>query len=293
MDGVAVSVGVGPTKTLAKVANHVAKKTPDSNGVCHFGSADSSECIRSLQATEPDDVWGIGRRLGRKLKSRGVHNAWDLRNLPDTTARSWLTITGLRTVRELRGISCIELEQVPDAAKTICRSRSFGQPVCTREGLHEALATFVSRAAEKLREQRLLTNLVRVFIMTNRFKERRYANSFTVPLALPSDNTEELLEAVDRGLTRIFRPGWNYNKAGILLLGLIPRSPRQLDLFDTRDHEGIDHRMTLIDAINHRYGSGSIQYATCGVRHGWSLRRELLSPSYTTRWSELPRARVD
>lgn len=290
--GMPVAVGAAPTKTLAKVANRLAKKSPKADGVLVL--TDERHIEVALQRTEAGDVWGIGHRYARKLAGYGVRTAWDLRNVTDTFAKKHLTVVGLRTVRELRGEPCLDLELLPPAKQNICTSRSFGEAVTELDEVAEALATHVVRCATKLRRQGSKATAMTVFLMTSRFagEGERYSNSRTLNLEAPTDSEPELIHKALKALREIYRPGFRYRKTGVLLLDLVPANSVQLSLLDTVDREKHALLMHTLDSLRERYGHYAVKYAAQGTgESSWQLRQENLSPCYTTRLSDLIRAR--
>ncbi|MCE5251066.1 Y-family DNA polymerase [bacterium] len=285
--GVPVSIGVAETKTLAKIANRFAKKSPKSGGVVNLTASPHQE--RALALTGVGDVWGVGRQYAKFLIRNGVVTALDLRDATDVWVKKHMGIVGLRTVKELRGTPCLSLEQCPPEKKEMCVSRSFGQPVKTRAAMHEAIATYTTRAAEKLRKQRFAAGALMVFMMTNRFRDDpQYANSTVVELPVPTDSTHELIRYALHGTNAIFREGYRFNKAGVILTGLVPRGEIQTDLFCTVDHVGARRLMDALDRVNTRMGPGTLKYAAVGLNQDWQTKFKRRSPRYTTRWDELP-----
>ena len=289
--GIPVSIGLGPTKTLAKIANRFAKKNPATAGV--FSISDRQSLDSLLAAVDIADIWGIGRRHAARLKNQGIHTALQLKNCGDSWLRKQLTVTGLRTAMELRGIPCISLEKSVPARKSICTSRSFGQPVHTLGDLQEAVASYATQAAYKLRSGRLRTTVVDVFIRTNSFKkdEPQYCNRRTFTLPAPSSHTATLIKVALASLKAIYRTGYRYQKAGVLLNGLVPENYEQLQLFHA---PGPRHTLLMkaVDEINKRWGRDTIQPAAAGIAKEWRFRQMKKSPAYTTRWSELPIAKA-
>ena len=283
--GIPVSIGLGSTKTLAKIANRFAKKNPEYNGVLDLTSADPDPFLARCEITE---VWGIGRRHGERLRERGVHTALDLAGRDDGWIRKQLTVTGLRTAMELRGISCISLEK-EGKKKSISSSKSFGYQVEKLSELKEALATYITQAAVKLRLQQSATNCLQVYLTTNRFNKKRsfYAASETINLAEPTADTSILIKHGLAGLQKIHRPGLRYQKCGVVLSNLVPAENRQLHLF-CKPGKSRDELMEAIDGINARWGRHTIQYAAAGLSKPWQHRQEKKSPAYTTKWRDLP-----
>ncbi|HHO47885.1 MAG TPA: Y-family DNA polymerase [Desulfobacteraceae bacterium] len=285
--GIPVSIGIGPTKTLAKIANRIAKKSPEQGGV--FDLTDRPDLDDLLAGTEVRDIWGIGRRGAAKLNRRGVFTALDLKNANDGWIRKHLTVTGLRTAMELRGIPCIPVEHEPVPRKSMVCSRSFGKPVFTLADLREAVSTYVSTAAEKLRGEGLTAANLHVFLQTNshRLDLPQYTAGLMVGLLQPTSSTPALIGAALAGLKKIYRPGFAYRKAGVMLTGLMAAAIRQQNLFRPapRDNGALMH---ALDRINDRWGRETVRYASSGLAKPWCMTREHKSPSYTTRWKELP-----
>jgi len=284
--GIPVSIGYGPTKTLAKVANRIAKKHPEHGGV--FVLPD--EGLDALLATiEVGDVWGIGRRQTQKLFACGISTALDLKNGNDTWLRKHLTVTGLRTAMELRGISCLPLEESPPPRKSVTSSRSFGQPVTDLAWLREALSSYIAIAAQKLRVEDLKTGCVQVYLTTNRFREGepQYANSKTITLPIHTSSTLDLIHYADEVLRQLYRPGYAYKKVGVVLMDLVSAGHVQAHLF-LIPPKGQEALMGAMDQINRRWGRDTLHSAAAGFLRPWKNKQERRSPSYTTSWQELP-----
>ncbi|OLN26906.1 Error-prone, lesion bypass DNA polymerase V (UmuC) [Desulfovibrio sp. DV] len=292
--GIPVSVGIGPTKTLAKLANRAAKKHPDCGGVLDFSAHPDPDAL--LASVPVEDVWGIGRRHGAMLAGRGVLSARAFRDLPREFVRKRMTVQGVHTQLELRGFSCIDLDKAPPAPKTLMSSRSFGRAVTTKDELAEALAEYVSRVAAKLRHRGLLASGMQVYVQTYADASGRppYAGSaFAAPPA-PTDHTATLISLATQALGGLFRPGWRYKKAGVILLGLESRAGRQLSLLDAPAPEAArnERLMAALDAVNAKWGQDTLAPAACGITRPWAMRQEKRSPRYTTDWDELPVARA-
>lgn len=285
--GIPVSIGVAETKTLAKIANRRAKKMPTSGGVINLiNNPDTDEY---LKATDVSDVWGVGRQYSKKLYARNIKTAYDLKNASDKWIKKNMTIMGLRTVYELRGTSCIELESSPSPKKSIVSSRSFGRKVKDIDDIKEAVALFVSRAAEKMRRQKSAARLLTVFLRTNPYKDTpQYHNGVLVQLPVPTDSTSELIEWAMKGTDQIYRTGYIYQKVGVMLSEFHHVDHTQMSMFETADRQKMAKITSMIDKINRNMGSGTINYAATGVRRSWNMKRELKSPHYTTSWSSLP-----
>jgi DNA polymerase V len=229
--GIPVSIGIATTKTLAKVANRVAKKEAQLQGV--FDLTSESEIDRILEKTEVNDVWGIGRSSTETLNNRSIYTALDLKRTDETWIRKQLTVVGARTVMELNGVSCISIENAPACPKSIITSRSFGHPVTDIDNLREAVISYVSRAGGKLRKQGVEADTLNIFITTGPFdKQSSYSNNQTITLHRPTSSTPELITAAMQCLKALYRPGYRYRKAGVMLTGIVKHGHgRQQDLF--------------------------------------------------------------
>ena len=285
--GIPVSVGVAPTKMLAKVANRLAKKDPTSGGVRLLMDIKSQE--DALSRIELSDLWGVARRLSDRLKEQNILTPLQLRDADPKKIRTEFGVIGERIVSELRGVSCIGIEEIPPNRKSLIASRSFGRPVEVLNEMEEALATYVSRAAEKMRRQSLICANLTVFIETNPFRkqDRQYRAYQSVQLPIATGDTGRLVAAALKGLAGIWREGYRYKKTGVMLLDLVPANQIQGSLFDTPDTNASQARMRVLDTINRRYGRGALVIGSAGVKSGWKLRRGHLSNNYTTSWSEL------
>lgn len=286
--GLPVSVGIGPTKTLAKVANRFAKRHPGAGGVWVLSHAREQE--KALGDTVVEDVWGIGPSHARQLKGRLIFNALQLRNVRLEWIRQRLGIVGERMVYELRGISCLPLELCPPPKKGICVSKSFGRPVSTLKEMREAIATHAARAAEKLREQRSVAGVVQVFLMTNKFKdEPQYGNVYAHPVPVPTQTTHEIIHYALLAVEKIYRSGFNYKKAGIFLTEITPDRLVQADFFDRAARSRDKRLMHVLDQVNAHLGSGALHYAAEGMpeRRRWKTRFSCRSSAYTTQWDQL------
>ncbi|MDA0967525.1 MAG: Y-family DNA polymerase [Proteobacteria bacterium] len=286
--GIPVSIGIGPSKTLAKVANRVAKKYKAYSGV--FGINDEERRLKVLKATEVGDVWGIGRRLNKRLTSIGINTAYDLSMQADSWVRKTMSVVGLRTVHELRGNPCIELEKIAPPKKMINVSRSFGQKVYDKSSVKEALANFTERAAEKLRGEGQLVkeaciSLYRELAVSGKL---HYKDVALISLSYPTDSTIELMQYVSRAFEEIYVDGTGYKKCGITLVKLQPKSSFVKDLFDLRDVNKQDSLMHAIDSINGKMGNHTVQMASSRGKGKWIARKDCKSFCYTTRWDELP-----
>lgn len=283
--GIPVSVGIASTKTLAKVANKIAKKSPKADGVLNL--VDSSFIQEALQSIAVEDVWGIGYRSAYKLKKAGVHTALDLSRTNISWIQKIFGINGVRTVYELRGISCYPLEQNPPAKKSLAVTRMFGRPVTVIEELKEAAANYAARAGEKLRQHRQAAGMMTVFVTTSRFIEHPYFNAHTTHFPVATNNSMELVETAVLSIDRIYRKGLAYKKAGVLLYDLVAENRIQKDLFDTTDRDRTKRLMQAIDRINAKETVG-IHWAAEGLVRPWHVQFRHMSKKFTTRWDQLP-----
>lgn len=295
--GLPVCVGIAPTKTLAKLANHVAKKKPGFAGVCDLTRLAPEARAALFAQLDVGEVWGVGRQINERLAEMRIHTVLDLLRADPDWIRRRFSVVLERTVRELNGISCLALEEVAPPKQQIMASRSFGHLVHDLDELREAISSHISRAAEKLRQQQCDAGAVSVLIRTNPFKpdEPQYQRTVTDPVSPPTSDSRGLIAAATSILTRIYRPGYAYHKAGVMLSQLAPRAHTQGELFaaDVTDVDRSQDLMTVMDAINRRWGRGTLRSSATGVDQGWRMRRERLSPAYTTSWDELPVVRAE
>ena len=288
--GLPVCIGIGATKTLAKLANHCAKKRQLFNGVCNFNSMPPHEVDQILSEIDVGEIWGVGRKLAPKLKALGFNTVLDLKQANPEVLRQNFSVVMEKTIRELNGIVCIELEEVTPPKQQILSSRSFGVPVTDLNGLSESISLYVSRAAEKLRRQKSFAGSLYVYIRTSPFKEHviQYSNGMTIKLPSPTDNTPKLVSIALWGLKQIYRPGHQYAKAGIMLGELVPATTIQQDLFSTIQPDTKSARlMQAMDLINRKMGKESLKVASEGFKRPWKMKQENKSPSYTTSWSDI------
>lgn len=282
--GIPVSVGIAPTKTLAKLANKFAKKHPAYNRLCIINTEEKR--IKALQLTDIVDVWGIGRRQAEKLEKQGVKTAYDFTQLPGSWVRKNMTVTGERTWKELRGISCIDMESAPPAKKQICTSRSFGKMVEDIDTMSEAIATHASACAKKLRQQKSYAMSLMVFIHTNNFREDlpQYWKNTIIKLPVPTNDTLEIVHYALEGLKSIYMTGYQYKKAGVIITEIVTSA--QLGLFDTVDREKREKLMQAIDKVNGEH-KHLVKLAVQGNGRDWKLKQEQLSKRYTTDINEV------
>lgn len=287
--GMPVCVGIGPTKTLAKLANHVAKKHPKSKGVFNYNALTSEQKTNLLQHLPVGEVWGVGRKLTKRLASFGVTNALDLREAHIPTLRAEFGVVMEKTQRELQETPCIKLEEVPADKKQIVSSRSFGSMVTELPVLKDALSTFVANACAKLRAQKSHASVIQVFLGTNRFRKElpQYAPCLAVPLPYPTNDSLEVNRWAAFLCERMFKPDYQYKRAGIMLSEISPVTHSQGDLLETAlaDNQKL---MEALDNLNARYGRGAVKVSTQGAYSGWQMKQERKSPNYTTSWDDVP-----
>jgi DNA polymerase V len=282
--GLPVSVGLGRTKTLAKLASRVAK---NGEGVCSL--VDHPQLRAVLEEVPVEEVWGIGPKYRSLLQSYRVANAFQLSQVDERWARRRLTVMGQRTVLELRGIRCFRLHEAPPARKTIARGRGFGRPVAALEELEEALASYVAAAARQLRQQRLAAGAMQVTLETDRFGARPWARSVFRPLPWPTAASGELIRWAGEALAQLYRPGAEYRRCGVVLVELSPADALQSSLFSGQFYDRKKRAvMEVVDQVTAQWGAGALRFAREGFSQGWGMRQGRRSPRYTTRWDELP-----
>lgn len=283
-----INIGIAPTKTLCKVATWLAKRQSEHQGICLLDTP--AKISDALQEFEVGELWGIGNRYERLLKRNGIQTAAQLREAPDDWVRQFLTVTGLRLVYELRGQPCKALEIEPAKKKSICTAPSFGSPVRDLEPLREAITTYLSRAAIKLRSQASAAGFITVFLHTNYFRtsERQYSNSRTIKLPHPSSSDSELIRYGMAALEAIYREGYNFQKVGIMLTDLVDWDYRQFSVFQEEPDERWKRVYSAVDRINARFGRGRIRLASQGFTEStWLMKQNFRSPCYTTRWNDI------
>lgn len=296
--GIPVCVGVAATHTLAKLANRIAKKHPGYPGMCIL-HADSDEARHLLEQIDVGDVWGIGRRLNERLQVMGIKTAWDLREADAKRLRRKFSVNVERTALELRGIRCLEMNDLHEPKQRIMTSRSFGRPTQQLTDLQGAIRHHAQRGAEKLRQQKSLARAVMVFLKTNRFRPDlpQYCPSVVVELERPTQDTREILHAAQEALRKIYRPNYAYKKAGVMMLDLTDQHRQQLSLMDTPQTEEERQRsqklMATMDALNEKMGKGTVRLGLPEKNAPWHLRCANRSPRYTTHWDELMKAYTD
>jgi DNA polymerase V len=303
--GIPCGIGIAPTKTLAKLANHVAKTAERKPGsypadlaqVCNLTMLPASELDSIMAATEVRDIWGVGGRIGAQLQEDGVMTVLDFVRLTPATVRNRWGVTLERTLRELQGQSCIEFEDAPAPKRQIACTRSFGRPVSQLEPMIEAVSAFASRAAEKLRKQGSLAGQILVFAHTSPFRPGpRFSRSLVVPLRRPTADTRILVQAAVAGMHAIFEQGFDLMKAGVMLLDITSGAIEQGELALGDDVRADRTRlMVALDSLNGRFGKGSVHIASTGVGttgQQWNMRQERKTPAYTTSWDQIAIARA-
>ncbi len=287
--GMPVCVGIGPTKTLAKLANHVAKKHPRSKGVFSYNALTAEQKARLLAQLPVEEVWGVGRKLTKRLALHGVQTVLDLREAHIPTLRAEFGVVMEKIQRELQEVACIKLEEVQPDKQQIISSRSFGGMVTELPVLKDALSTFVANACAKLRAQNSHAAVIQVFLQTNRFRKDlpQYMPSLAVPLPYPTNDSLEVNRWADYLCERMFKDGYQYKKAGIMLSEISPVTRQQGDLLETAP-AGNQRLMQALDTLNKRYGRGAVKISTQGAYKDWQMRQERKSPCYSTRWDEVP-----
>lgn len=285
--GIPISIGIGPTKTLAKVANDLAKKDSYQN-ICSLENREVQEKI--LQQLPVEDVWGIGRRTADFLHRQNIHTAGEFKDSDDYWIKKNLSVVGLRMAWELRGISCLSMEETPPPKKSITCSRSFSRLISNLDELLEAIATYTATAGEKLRNQNSLASYMDVFLMTSKHHNHPYyANQMQIVFPEPSDYTPKLIHYAKEGLRRIFHAEMLYKKTGLTLGGLVSNQAYQLDLFvgGNKQQEKEETLMQIVDQLNLKYGRKVVKTAAEGIEQPWKSKRENHTPHYTTCWNEL------
>ncbi|MES2579422.1 MAG: Y-family DNA polymerase [Pseudomonadota bacterium] len=290
--GLPVCVGIASTKTLSKLANHCAKKRPILNGVCNFNAMSEKELDDLLSQIEIGEIWGVGRKLAPKLQALGYNTVLDLKRADAEALRQQFSVVMQKTIHELNGIVCIEMEEVAPPKKQIVSSRSFGHAVYDYNSLAESITLYMSRAAEKLRKQQYYAGSVYVFIRTSEFKPEHpyYSNGMTISMPSPTDDTRQLVNVVLWGLKQIYRPNFKYAKAGVMLSELVPSEGVQTDLFsEVQVSPKSKALMAAMDKINRKMGKESVKLASEGFARPWKMKQENKSPCYTTKWEDIPR----
>ena len=287
--GLAVGVGIAQTKTLAKLANHAAKKWQrQTGGVVDLSNLDRQRKL--MAALTVDEVWGVGRRISKKLEAMGIKTVLDLADTDIRFIRKHFNVVLERTVRELRGEPCLELEEYAPVKQEIVCSRSFGERISDYDSMRQAICSYASRAAEKLRGEHQYCRFISTFVKTSPFalNEAYYGNSASVKLITPTQDSRDIIAAATRSLDAIWKDGHRYQKAGVMLGDFFSQGIAQLNLFDDNaPRRSSEKLMEVLDHLNAKEGKGALYFAGQGIQQQWAMKREMLSPRYTTRYEDL------
>ena len=285
--GIPVSIGLGPTKTLAKIANTLAKKNN------HHGIFDLSSEVRQeevLKDINIENIWGISKRWGSKLRMIGIGNALQLRDSSPRRIRQYLGVVVERIVYELQGVTCLDINEILPKKNIMC-SRSFGNVISDKSSIKKFIAEYTIRACEKMRGQSTRTQSIYIFLQTNKFnKGKQYNKGIVIGLNTPCSDTAQIIKLSTTAVDMIYRSGYLYQKAGIMLLDLIPENINQYDFFENTNYTSSDNRMQVIDSLNKKFGAGTIANGSIRLKNNekWTSKKFYLSPRYTTQWDELP-----
>ena len=285
--GIPVSIGLGPTKTLAKIANTLAKKNN------HYGIFDLSSEVKQeevLKDINIENIWGISKRWGSKLRMIGIGNALQLRDSSPRRIRQYLGVVVERIVYELQGVACLDINEILPKKNIMC-SRSFGNVVSDKSSIKQFIAEYTIRACEKMRGQSTRAQSIYIFLQTNKFKKgKQYNKGIVIGLNTPCSDTAQIIKLSTAAIDMIYRSGYLYQKAGIMLLDLIPENVNQYDFFENTNYTSSDKRMKVMDSLNKKFGTGTIANGSLRLKNNekWISKRYYLSPRYTTQWDELP-----
>lgn len=289
-----VGVGIAPTKTLAKLANHVAKTWQEkTGGVVDLSRPEHQRWLMAKLAV--GEVWGVGRRMSKKLEGMGINTVLQLADADIRFIRRHFSVVLERTVRELRGESCLEMGEFASAKQEIICSRSFGERITEFEDMRQAISSYASRAAEKLRAEHQYCRVISAFVKSSPFakNEPYYGNCSSVSLLIPTQDSRDIIQAAMQSLEAIWQEGHRYQKAGVMLGDFFSQGVAQFDLFDSSvPRLNGEKLMTVLDLLNKKQGKGTLYFAGQGIQQSWAMKREMLSPRYTTRYADLPVARV-
>lgn len=284
--GIPISVGIAPTKSLSKVANRIAKKFPErTNGV--YIIDDEEKRVKALKWLKVEDVWGIGRQYAKKLKANQIFSAYNFTQLSDAWVKKQMSVVGYRLKRDLGGVPTLDLEEI-QPKKNIATTRTFETNYTDYEDVQERISTFAASCAEKLRQQKTCCNSLMVFISTNRFRkdQLQYKRNIVIQLPFPTNSTIELSKFATQALDKIFKNGFHYKKAGVIVQDFTPEEVMQTTLFESRDERHIP-LMKAVDAVNRLYGQQKIRLASQNLQRVWKMKQEKLSPCYTTQLSDI------
>jgi DNA polymerase V len=281
-----VSVGIAPTKTLAKMANRAAKKIPKCQGVCVMDEPHKWEWyLRRVPVTA---IWGVAKRLAKRLEPLHIHTAWDLASASPKAVRRISSVNMERTIAELNGTPCLTLDELPAAKKQIYCTRSFGKKAKELQPALEGISLYAARAAEKLRAQRHLVSTMHVFMHTSPFQPNYHSVSDVIKLPYPTDDTRLITAAARQVIRRLYSPGHAFLKAGVGLIEIVDRQHHQFDLLHSGQPAKADQLMQVMDSVNSREGKGAVFLAAQGINKPWHMRQQYTSPQYTTRWQDIP-----
>ncbi|MCU6241248.1 translesion error-prone DNA polymerase V subunit UmuC [Enterobacter asburiae] len=289
--GLNVGVGIAPTKTLAKLANYAAKRWASTGGVVDLSGRERQRKL--LEKVPVEEVWGVGRRITKKLNAMGITTALELAEASSWVIRKHFNVVLERTARELRGEPCLDLEEFTPTKQQIICSRSFGHRITQYEEMHQAICAYAERAAEKLRGEHQYCRFISVFVRTSPHADNEiyYGNQASVTLMTPTNDSRDIIRAATEALGRIWLDGYRYMKAGVMLADFFSSGVAQLNLFDdNRLRANSAALMEMMDSVNHS-GKGKIWFAGQGIEKSWAMKREMLSPAYTTRYADLPVAK--
>ncbi|NQF31370.1 translesion error-prone DNA polymerase V subunit UmuC [Enterobacter asburiae] len=289
--GLTVGVGIAPTKTLAKLANYAAKRWSGTGGVVDLSGRERQRKL--LEKVPVEEVWGVGRRITKKLNAMGITTTLELAEASSWVIRKHFNVVLERTARELRGEPCLDLEEFTPTKQQIICSRSFGHRITQYEEMHQAICAYAERAAEKLRGEHQYCRFISVFVRTSPHADNEiyYGNQASVTLMMPTNDSRDIIRAATEALGRIWLDGYRYMKAGVMLADFFSSGVAQLNLFDdNRLRANSAALMEMMDSVNHS-GKGKIWFAGQGIEKSWAMKREMLSPAYTTRYADLPVAK--
>jgi len=285
-----VAVGIAPTRTLAKLASHIAKKSKRCNNVCAITSIYPWRKVFNRIPT--NKIWGVGRKYSKRLGYDGIDSVWQLLNCNAKTMQRRYSVNLERTIQELNGVACYEMQSKTPKKQQIVSTRSFGQRITTLEGLQQSISQYTARACKKLRDQDDLVTSISVFIETNRFQENYYAPSMKLKLPYPTNDTRVITTAAKHAVAIMYQAERRYVRAGIGLTEILARAPEQLDFLRQNQTPRSRELMQVLDNINHRSGSGSAFFLSQGIQQKWKMQRNMKSPSYTTCWQDLPQIKI-
>ena len=290
--GIPVSIGIAPTKTLAKIANYIAKTDNSIHGILNL--TDNNNFDHYLKNIPIGEIWGVGEKYAQFFRKSKIFTAYDLKQSDENRIKEHLGVMGQRLVLELRGTVCYPMDSNPDTKKEICTSRSFGQPVTSYEELEQATMSYVSKVAQKLRKQKSLANSILIFIMTNKFANGpQYVNYKIVQLPVPTNQTAELIHYAVIALKKLYKKGYAYKKSGVIVSDVVSAKGAQTNLWDDVDRDKNEKLLEVIDNINRKAGIEQVKFAVQGTEETWHMQQHHLSPHYTTKWSDILIVDVD